>query len=423
MSLSSTARRCGAAVAASALLLLTPTPASAVAFGPGGNVGLDWSLPNAPSGGLTNVTFPMAVNPASEQVGLYFAQQFDFANKLGGYTGLQPQPTEGDRQPFRALFSVFAPGKGGTPGPTSSDDPNCKPGADAGAGQSCAVFFDAKYGHTYNLTVKRTQSTSDKDTWSGDLYDSADTQHVLAHIGRWTLPSGLLNPSQGGFVEYFRADQSAPCTQNTVSDVYFGGPSSTDAGGLSGIVKNVHEYGVCEGHSNYASAPMGSGQHIVRGFTTTSPFKGAASGLCLDAPGNGQGTQLDIAACDGSAKQTWTFQPDSPTVAGPPVPTTPLSPENVIRGFLQSGLTDSSGNHLCLDDNSQTDPGGKVIVWDCASDNANQQWLLQSDGSIRSTTSGLCIDVADKSTGSGSLLVQQSCNGSTSQTWVRGANP
>ncbi|MER6394789.1 hypothetical protein ABT263_01820 [Kitasatospora sp. NPDC001603] len=98
MPLPSTLRRCGAAAAAAALLLLVPTPASAVDFGLGGNVSLDWSVPNAPSGHLTNITFPMAINPASEQTGLYYAQQFGVVNGKTGYTGLQPQPTSGNSQ-------------------------------------------------------------------------------------------------------------------------------------------------------------------------------------------------------------------------------------------------------------------------------------------------------------------------------------
>ena len=41
------------------LALAAASPAQAA--GVGGNVGLDWSIPGAPSGGLTNVTFPMTV--------------------------------------------------------------------------------------------------------------------------------------------------------------------------------------------------------------------------------------------------------------------------------------------------------------------------------------------------------------------------
>ncbi|MFI8083977.1 RICIN domain-containing protein [Kitasatospora sp. NPDC086009] len=426
MSLPSTLRRCGAAVAAAALLLFAPTPApaSAVDFGLGGNVSLGWSVPNAPSGHLTNITFPMAVNPASEQTGLYYAQQFSVANGRTGYTGLQPQPTSGNTQQFRAIFSVFASGGAGTPGDTSSNDPNCRPGADGDAGQSCSVLFNAVYGHTYNLTVKRTASTSTTNTWTGDVYDSANPQQLVAHIGSWTVPSGLLTSSGSGFVEYVYYNAAGTCAQNTVSDAYFGGPSSTDAGGLSGVVNNVYEYGSCAGQSNFASTPSGSGQHVVRGFTSTSPIKGSASGLCLNSPSQEPwGAQTNIVACDGTGKQIWKFLPDSPSVSTSPVPTTPLSPQGVIQGFLRLGATDPRGYDVCLDNNGESTPGGKVTVWGCGSHNTNQQWRLYPDGTLRAAGSGLCIDVAGGATGSGSLLVQQTCNGGNGQKWVRQANP
>ncbi|MFD9592996.1 RICIN domain-containing protein [Kitasatospora sp. NPDC059973] len=425
MPLPSTLRRCGAAVAAAALLLLVPTPASAVDFGLGGNVSLDWSVPNAPSGHLTNITFPMAINPASEQTGLYYAQQFGVANGKTGYTGLQPQPTSGNTQKFRAVFSVFASGGAGTPADTSSNDANCKPGADGGAGQSCSVLFNAEYGHSYYLAVKREASTSTTSTWTGDVFDDSNLRSFVAHIGSWTVPSGLLNSSGSGFVEYVYYDAAGRCDQNTVSDAYFGGPSSTDAGGLSGVVNNVREYGSCAGQANFASTPWaGSGQHIVRGFTSTSPIKGSASGLCLNSPSQDpEGAQANIVACDGTTKQLWNFRPNSRSASSSPVTYSPLSPEGLTQGFLRLEATDPFYHYMCLDNNGESAPGGKVTIRRCRSRDTNQQWRLAPDGTLRTTDSDLCIDVAGGATGSGSLLVQQTCNGGNSQKWVRQANP
>ncbi|MDW6064039.1 RICIN domain-containing protein [Streptomyces sp. FXJ1.4098] len=92
----------------------------------------------------------------------------------------------------------------------------------------------------------------------------------------------------------------------------------------------------------------------------------------------------------------------------------------MIQGFLRLGATDPLGYAVCLDNNGESTPGGKVTVWGCGSHNTNQQWRLYPDGTLRAADSGLCIDVA---TGSGSLLVQQTCNGGNSQKWVRQANP
>ncbi|MFJ6775672.1 RICIN domain-containing protein, partial [Kitasatospora sp. NPDC091257] len=100
-----------------------------------------------------------------------------------------------------------------------------------------------------------------------------------------------------------------------------------------------------------------------------------------------------------------------------------LSPQGVIQGFLRLGATDPLGYDVCLDNNGESTPGGKVTVWGCGSHNTNQQWRLYPDGTLRAADSGLCIDVAGGATGSGSLLVQQTCNGGNSQKWVRQANP
>ncbi|MFD8595650.1 RICIN domain-containing protein [Kitasatospora sp. NPDC059646] len=363
----------------------------------------------------------MAIEPASEQIGLYYAQQFSFSNGLTGYTGLQPQQTSGGLQQFRATFSVFASGAAGTPGNTSSSDPNCSPGADSGAGQSCSVLFTGEYGHAYHLKVRPTGSTSTTNTWTGDVFDPA-TSHLLVHIGSWTLPSGLLKSSGSGFVEYVYFDAHASCERNTVSDVLFGNPTTVDGGGLSGTLSNIAEYGSCAGAS-FATAPAGAGAHIVRGFTTTSAFTGRSSGRCLNAPSAASGAQTDIESCNGTDSQYWTFTPNTLGNTHSPVPSSPLVPNGgSIRGFLHLGLYgwDTS---MCLDNNSQTTPGGKVIVWPCAADNPHQQWTLNPNGSIQSTDSWLCLDTASGGTADATLVVQATCNGTAGQRWTRGANP
>ena len=60
---------------ASQLALLPSGEAEAAAPGYG-NISLSWSIPNAPTGGLTNITYPITVNSeTAHQRGIYFDKQ------------------------------------------------------------------------------------------------------------------------------------------------------------------------------------------------------------------------------------------------------------------------------------------------------------------------------------------------------------
>ncbi|MFJ7962444.1 hypothetical protein [Streptomyces sp. NPDC096324] len=248
-----------AAMAAGGLLLSTSQSATAAVAG--GNVLVSWSIPNAPSAGLTNITFPMTVNRATaHRDGIYAAQQYNFRYN-SGYTGLQPRADRNGHERLHGVFSVFGSG-------ASTSDPNCYQGADGGAGVSCAVDFDGVYGRQYSVTVARTGS----DTWTGTATDTVT--NVSVHIGTYRVPSGSgnLQASQVGFVEYYLGVPS--CSTIPRSDVVFGGPTTTDAGGLSGTSKAVYEYGACVGSSNFHAEQVGSGTHITRGYNAGGVTQG-----------------------------------------------------------------------------------------------------------------------------------------------------
>ncbi|MFE0106222.1 hypothetical protein [Streptomyces sp. NPDC059009] len=248
--------RHGFAAAAAGLLAVT-SPAAASASVGGGNVSVSWSIGNTPAAGLSNITFPMTVNKATaHQSGIYFAQQFGFTGAPDvGYTGLQPRPDSGGHERLSARFSSFVAG-------STTTDPLCHAGADGGPGVTCAVDFDAVYGHRYDLRVQRSGS----DTWTGTARDTVTGKET--HLGTWTLPSGSgnLRGSQGGFVEYYAGIPS--CAQMPRSDAVFGGPTSTDASGLSGTSRANYEYSDCVGESNYHAENDGSGTHVTRGFVS-----------------------------------------------------------------------------------------------------------------------------------------------------------
>ncbi|MEU5774694.1 hypothetical protein [Streptomyces venezuelae] len=257
MSALSIRRRGGAVAAAAGLAMMLPGQAAAAVGG--GNVSISWSIPGTPTEGLRDITFPMTVNPATaHKDGIYFAQQFGFTNAADvGYTGLQPRANSGGSERLSARFSNFVAG-------STTTDPLCHQGADGGPGVTCAVDFDAVYGHRYDIRVEREGT----DTWTGTARDTVTGKET--HLGTYTLPagSGNLRGSQGGFVEYYAGIPS--CAEMPRSDVVLGGPTSTDAGGLSGTARANYEYSDCVGESGYHAENAGAGTHVTRGFVTAA---------------------------------------------------------------------------------------------------------------------------------------------------------
>jgi hypothetical protein len=72
----------------------------------------------------------------------------------------------------------------------------------------------------------------------------------------------------------------------------------------------------------------------------------------------------------------------------------------------------------CLDvPGHATTPGTRVQIWSC-SGGANQQWRVNSDGTIVGVESGLCLDVTGGATTNGTAVVLWTCNGGSNQKWT-----
>ncbi|MFC0041853.1 RICIN domain-containing protein [Actinomadura rayongensis] len=370
-----TRTRCLTAVAGAGILLSVAHPASASVGG--GNVSIGWSIPGTPAQGLTNITFPIAANPATDpRGGTFFAQQYNFQHNVMGYIGLQPRADKNGKQRLDAHFSLFGDG-------ASTTDANCHPGADNGGGVTCATEFDAVYGHTYDLTVTRTAT----DTWTGTATDTVTG--AKTHIGTYKVPagSGTLTGGQAGFVEYFAGVPS--CAEMPRADVTFGGPTSTDAGGLTGTTKAGKEYSDCVGKGDYRAVQVGNGVRLTRGFLSTRDtliYKATAGGRCMDASGDGDGSAIVAYDCHGNQNQRWRPQSD-----------------RTLRSLGQ-----------CLDvRGASTADGTPIILWPCHG-RPNQQWTFK-DGALIGTGSGKCADVG--SGNRGTALVIRTCNGSSGQKW------
>ncbi len=122
------------------------------------------------------------------------------------------------------------------------------------------------------------------------------------------------------------------------------------------------------------------------------------AGACLDVPGGSTtgGTQLDIAACNSQAT-------------------------NQAFTHSSSGALSVYNGADCLDANGQgTSPGTKVIIWPC-NGQSNQQWNVNSNGTITGVQSGLCLDVTGAATASGTPVELWTCNGASNQQWTLGS--
>jgi hypothetical protein len=74
----------------------------------------------------------------------------------------------------------------------------------------------------------------------------------------------------------------------------------------------------------------------------------------------------------------------------------------------------------CLDALGQgTGNGTQVGIWDC-NGQANQQWNVNSNGTITGAQSGLCLDVSGAGTANGTKVQLWACNGQSNQQWTLG---
>jgi hypothetical protein len=102
-----------------------------------------------------------------------------------------------------------------------------------------------------------------------------------------------------------------------------------------------------------------------------------------------------------------TTQPRGATSEGPPAVA-------AAPAVLQN-----DGTNRCIDVQNSTDGIGRdgtpLQVWDCKGV-ANQEWVFQTDGTVRSM--GLCMDLAWASTADGTQVQLVNCNGGWAQKFA-----
>jgi len=87
---------------------------------------------------------------------------------------------------------------------------------------------------------------------------------------------------------------------------------------------------------------------------------------------------------------------------------------------VSTGTTVGVGSGRCLDDTGNASNGVQVIIRDCTSGNANQQFAYTSGGQFQ--IAGKCLDANGKGTTNGTKVILYNCNGQTNQQWKLNIN-
>jgi len=142
-------------------------------------------------------------------------------------------------------------------------------------------------------------------------------------------------------------------------------------------------------------AAHGTAVYRLSGGTAPQPATTAlvsdSAGRCLDVPNSAtaNGTSPVIWDCNSGANQRWTTNGQSLQALG-----------------------------KCLDVPPGAAAGTRVQLWDC-NGATNQRWEMRADRTIRSLSSGLCLDVDRNLTVNGTAVLLWSCSGAVNQRWTR----
>ncbi|WP_371554243.1 lectin [Streptomyces longwoodensis] len=131
------------------------------------------------------------------------------------------------------------------------------------------------------------------------------------------------------------------------------------------------------------------------GTTPPVPVPGAVRGVngkCLDVAGGatGDGTQVQLWTCNGTAAQTWTVGTD--------------------------GTVRALGKCLDVSGGGAAD-GTKVQLWTCNGTGA-QKWAPQPDGTVRNPQSGKCLDASGGTWNDGTPVHLWTCHTGPNQKWA-----
>lgn len=262
-------------------------------------------------------------------------------------------------------------------------------------------------GHQANLLTSITRPSGKIDTTVA-YHTSDDTVDHLTDIngGTWTIGPASVTGS----------------SQTYAGAVMGSAPQDYWRLGETGVSQAVNQ--VRGGTATYNNVTLGvtgafgAGDDPAASFNGTSSYVSLPSGLFPAGPSSQElwfsttGTNRILLSAQQSAMGSTTC---------PCLPVLWITSDGKLRALSPS--TSPSGpfaakslSGKCMDLSAgDTDDGTKVQVWDCQNGNANQNWTLYPDGSVRNF--GKCLDLSAYGTTNGTKVQLWDCTGASNQVW------
>ncbi|MEU6504838.1 RICIN domain-containing protein [Streptomyces sp. NPDC046942] len=261
------------------------------------------------------------------------------------------------------------------------------------SGASCEPAVDTPFAPYYGISM------ISKLAQSGDslIQTSSSTPLISAHavhrsngdvnvmlINKDPNNSTTVSLSYNGFTP----SSAAP----TVYTYQKNGTSITSSTSGSGTTQTIPPYSVVvvQMHPSSGGGTGGS----------TGALHAVGAGKCLDINSSTTtaGTQAQIWDCNGGTAQTLT--------------------RTSAKEFR---LYASTSTPMCLDDSGAgTANGTAAVIWQCTG-GANQQWNVNSNGTVTNVQTGLCLDVNGYGTANGTKVQLWACGSNQSnQQWTFG---
>jgi len=288
----------------------------------------------------------------------YWAMSWRLDNSNPGYMGLQTNGNRFDNTVGEtAIFSEW--------GSDNYRGPSCGrfPYESGGTGYSCRLPYTIKVGAWYRLRTWKVSQDGTGAWWGAWILDEStgtDTQ-----IGQLHIPGAGTTISQhSNFSEYFGTSVASP---NAVpaSTAYWTQP-------VADLGSSGYRYS-----ASYAYGTIGTGT-----VGSVTPYGTVQTGL---------GTTNAVRVQQGSEG--------------------PSSGTFVWKSLKNGRCVDADLNTINVDPT-------RVQLWDC-NNQAQQNWVVRSDGTIRSSKNGKCLDADVNNINTNGTRVQLwTCNGSRQQQWA-----
>ncbi|WP_329172457.1 ricin-type beta-trefoil lectin domain protein [Streptomyces sp. NBC_01477] len=356
--------------------------------------------------------------------------QFPVLIRGGGILATRTDYTDNAQQPLTALTVNVAAGANGSFSLYS----------DAGEGAGYTMGQSATAPLSWNDTARTLTVGAQSGSWPGAPTTRAYTLRLSNSAAPTAvLVDGVQVPETGWSWNPQRRTvtvTTAALPLNSAHTVALTGsatanPATGEVIGYAGHCLDVRGGAATDGAAlQLLDCDHGAGQQFALQADSTLRTLGS----CVTASGGGTGnrTPVALAACAGSAAQTWTHRTDGSLLNPASGRCLDVPDSNPAPGAVQLQLYDCNGTGaqlwklppgplggpggLCADV-ANADPASAtpVQLWGCNSTDA-QRWSAPGDRTLH--TLGKCLDAAAGGTANGTRVRLWDCNGTGAQAWT-----